>query len=324
MLVAINRKEQIEQDILALVASGKTKQALKQLRHLVDDDEDLKDEWINAHSRWERISNAYLRGQVSYEDTFAQKTTFNSYLIGFVKEVVLELDGENRYTQSLFSGFQDKDDFFHVYSNLKTPGDVWAGFVDRFKSYNDPWLMEYICPEDYLDTHRERYNDPNCGEYNFQFFPGSEGNSESWKPFIRFAKFQMMVHFNLKPFEIAEAGFKQKLKEISLRTLPDTLRHLKVFLNFSESPRQTFFRGYKYKNGDSTQIERVSIWYLMLDEQDELPALILKSSNEDFWMDLDKKWNASRKRAVVYNPTRFLRKLLELPDEYFEHEFLID
>jgi len=44
---------------------------------------------------------------------------------------------------------QLKSKGFRLGNSNNVPNDMWSGFREDFKSYNDPWEMELLSPEDY-------------------------------------------------------------------------------------------------------------------------------------------------------------------------------
>lgn len=187
----------------------------------------------------------------------------------------------------------DENDAFEVYSDSEAPDEIWNNFYKDFKSYNDPWKMELIAPEEYLNVHRARYQDPSCGNYKFLFFIKNDMGQ-----FDRFVRFQAIVHLGIDPTKVLQDDFKQTLEaRLKSSETPDTLKHIEVYLNDSLTPKQTFFRGYKKLKGFS-EPQKVSLWYLSIDSETDAPHLILKSTDERFWNELDAKWNKAKKEAI--------------------------
>ena len=179
---------------------------------------------------------------------------------------------------------------FEVHDDLGVPDQIWKDFRKDFKSFNDPWVMESNSPYEYLVAHKERYNDPKCGMFRFLFFI-----RDSSDQFERFVKFQAMVHLEMTESELDSNNFDSLLREkIEDKDLPKTLDSIKVYLNKESSPHQTFFIGIKTLGEDESEIQRVSIWYLSIVSEKSRPHLILKSTDNDFWWDLDRKWESSR------------------------------
>ena len=179
---------------------------------------------------------------------------------------------------------------FEVCDDQGEPDKIWQGFQKDFKSYNDPWVMELNSPAMYLKTHRERYCDPNCGKFRFLFFI-----KDSLVQFERFVKFQAMVHLNMKESEIDSEDFNRLLrKRIKNEDMPKTLDHIRVYLNTKDTPQQTFFIGYKNNEKDKKQLKRVALWYLSIISDTSRPHMILKITDNDFWLDLERKWDSTR------------------------------
>lgn len=179
---------------------------------------------------------------------------------------------------------------FEVYDDQGAPDKIWQGFQKDFKSYNDPWLMELNSPTKYLKTHRERYCDPNCGMFRFLFFI-----KDNMVQFERFVKFQAMVHLSMKESEIDSEDFNRLLRErIKDEDMPKTLDHIRVYLNTKDKPQQTFFIGYKKNEKDKKQLQRVALWYLSIVSDTSRPHMILKTTDNDFWKDLERKWDSTR------------------------------
>jgi len=193
---------------------------------------------------------------------------------------------------------------FEIYKNKEAPAAIWQNFHTRFYSFNDSWIMELKEPHLYLETHKERYKDPNCGAFNFLFFI-KDNNID---PFERFVKFQAMVHLDFKADQIGE-HFKELLRnKINGTKLPDTLNYIYVYLNNDIIPRQTFFIGLKDSESTKGETLYVSIWYLALPEQNAIPGThrnILTSTNEDFWDELYERWD-----NLSTNSTKILGKNL--------------
>lgn len=195
---------------------------------------------------------------------------------------------------------------FEVYDDLGVPDQIWKDFRKDFKSFNDPWIMELNSPNKFLDAHKKRYNDPNCGMFRFLFFI-----KDSSGQFERFVKFQAMVHLEMTESELDSNNFDSLLREkIEDKNLPKTLDNIMVYLNKESSARQTFFIGYKTIGENESKLQRVSVWYLAIVSEKSKPHLILKTTDKDFWEDLDRKWESSRTGSEkVYGPDIFNKYL---------------
>jgi hypothetical protein len=188
--------------------------------------------------------------------------------------------------------------------------EIWGGFIKPdFKSYNDPWCMELINPNNFLETHRRRYNDQNCAKYNFLFFI-----KDGYEPFKRFIKFQAMVHLGFKEEEINAEDFNEKLKEkikaykivSNEKRLPKTLDNISVFFNNTfEKPFMTFFRGEK-------QIGKFALLYFLIKENEECPHFIIQITDAETWLKLDSTWDKASMNAEKIEGVDVFEKYLSL------------
>jgi len=182
---------------------------------------------------------------------------------------------------------------FKIYDGNSELGGLWEGFVKVWKSFNDPWVMEYNTPSQFLETHKKRYASKKCGDYQFIFFLNN-----GFESFDRFIKFQAMVHLGLSEVDIHSKKFKEILNErINNKQLPDSLKYITVFLNRNDKPTRTFFLGFKdvdNKTKTGKEMQRVALMYLNIVNEDLGHKMILYSTDRDFWNDLDKSWDECR------------------------------
>lgn len=318
----------IERELQNLIGKGDYEETIDRMFQLVENNLELREMVTRVSARWSLINDQKIEGVIDAEYFSLEYNKLSESLLSVAGDISEKIKANNSTPQNSYN--VSEDDIFQVYSNVKTPKEIWSGFVGEFKSYNDPWKMEYNSPEDYVQTHRNRYNDPNCGNYYFLFFPKRKPQGSYWQPFIRFGKFQAWVHFGLQDFRMTGPAFKEYIRQKLEGPIPQSLNHITAFLNFQEAPEQTFFRGFKEantitsNNGQQPMQERVSIWYLMLENNDNSPTFILKSFNKGFWNALNKKWNKSRSNSEKYPSIKLFEKLLTLPDELFEHEVLVE
>lgn len=196
---------------------------------------------------------------------------------------------------------------FKIYDGNHELGNLWEGFVKVYKSFNDPWRMEYDTPSQFLDIHKKRYSSKNCGEFQFIFFLNN-----GVEAFDRFIKFQSMVHLNLSSDDIYSNNFKSILSERMKKKLPETLKFITVFINKTETPTRTFFLGFKEPEKPETVLKRISLLYINIANEDLGHKMILQSSDKDFWNDLDKKWEASRNESERIQGSMIFERYLEM------------
>jgi len=163
--------------------------------------------------------------------------------------------------------------------------EIWDGFIGDFKSYNDPWNIEYIDPRKYLKTHIKRYDDPECKIFKFLFF-----KKNGIQAFERFVKFQSLVHLNLKISDIHSIDFVNILEKRLAEPIKNSVDKIAAYINQENEPIITFFRGSK-KDQDGEPI-KVSLLYFTTQKSGR-PKEILITHNKSVWEELETTWNNS-------------------------------
>ena len=194
--------------------------------------------------------------------------------------------------------------------------NIWKGFIKDFKSYNDSWLIEWTDNVDrFVPVHRERYNNKEAKKFKFLFFIRNNEKKKSWKSFIRFVEFQMLVHFELNQSKFEKLKKEDGLKlfvEDKLKKGISALGKIQVFIAFKEPSPHTFFRGYKKTNGEKTTF---SIWYLSADLkflEDGIPKIILTTQDKNIWNHLDEIWDSASEGADKMIGEEIFRKYFEV------------
>jgi hypothetical protein len=185
---------------------------------------------------------------------------------------------------------------------------IWSDFIKPdFKSFNDPWIMESVYPNDFIETHRKRYKDPQCATFNFLFF-----TKNGYEPFKRFVKFQSIIHLGLEIEDVEADDFDVRLQEKIKafknieKKLPDTLTHIKIYFNDEfQRPFITFFIGHKGK-------EKIALLYFSINENENRPHMIIQISDNETWNQLNNTWENAKEGAQEFSGIEIFDKYLRL------------
>jgi hypothetical protein len=249
--------------------------------------------------------------------TNVSQTTEKTMRIALILEVVVVIMGLARL---LFFGSTD----FIKFVKKDEPG-IWEDFVGSYAAFNAPWLLEFTSggklTSTYVPIHQRRMANTALTSVDYVYFAdgafAGDGQSESWRRFERFVRFEAMVFYGLSQTQVEGPSFADLMKEKIKGDQPETLSKLGAYLCEGEMPSMTFFCGYKSpgKKGkkhdpkkEPAKNIRECLWYVASEPfyNRGNPENIFHIREGGFWSDLYKVFqNAIRTETRLCGPAVF-------------------